>query len=264
MSGLPPSVSFDRAADYYDATRDVGDEATTRTLDILAEHVFGRGRVLEIGVGTGILALPLAARGIDVVGVDVSWAMLTKLREKTRDGVRLQVLRTDATHLPFPDGCFGAAYARHVLHLIPRWPTAVAELCRVVGQGVVLVDAGIVSPEWQEVWREISPVLGPASERVGLDVARDGEAALDDAFGAAGARPGRVVDFAYEQTETMADVIDEMQRRSPSWTWDVPDDALRDAIEIVRRWTLERHGRLDARLAERNFVRWHTYRIDAG
>lgn len=263
MSDPPPTVNFDRAAEYYDATRDVGDEATTQTLDILADHVRDRGRVLEIGVGTGILALPLAARGIDVIGVDVSSAMLAKLRGKMGNGVPLHVLRADARSLPFSDGSFGVAYARHVLHLIPDWRTAVAELCRVVGHAV-LVDAGVATPGWQELWREIRPVLGPASERVGLDIARDGASALDEAFRAAGATPGTVVDFAYAQTETMADVIDEMERRSPSFTWGVPDDALRDAIEIVRRWTLERYGRLDARLSDRSVVRWHTYRTAPG
>jgi SAM-dependent methyltransferase len=260
VSGSPPSVNFDRAAHHYDVTRDVGPEATARTLDVLTEHVQGMGRVLEVGVGTGILALPLTARGIDVIGVDVSSAMLAKLREKMRDGARPLVLRADARRLPFADDAFGAAYARHVLHLIPDWRSAVAEICRVV-EGTVLIDAGVASPDWQEVWREIRPVLGPASEPVGLVVARDGEDALDDAFGAAGATPGPVVEFAYAQTETMADVIDEMERRSPSFTWDVPDDALRDAIEVMRRWTLDRYGRLDARLADRSVVRWHTYRI---
>ena len=48
----------------------------------LAELAGGEGRVLELGIGTGRLALPLAARGVDVHGIDSSEAMIARLRAK--------------------------------------------------------------------------------------------------------------------------------------------------------------------------------------
>ena len=51
------------------------------TVDVLA-GLAGTGRVLELGIGTGRLALPLAARGIAVHGVDTSRAMVRRLRAK--------------------------------------------------------------------------------------------------------------------------------------------------------------------------------------
>jgi cyclopropane fatty-acyl-phospholipid synthase-like methyltransferase len=42
----------------------------------------GGGRVLELGVGTGRVALPLAARGADICGIEASPAMISKLRDK--------------------------------------------------------------------------------------------------------------------------------------------------------------------------------------
>lgn len=48
------------------------------------------GRVLELGIGTGRIALPLAARGLDVYGIEASRSMLTKLSEKP-GGARLKV-----------------------------------------------------------------------------------------------------------------------------------------------------------------------------
>ena len=66
------SVNFDRAADFYDATRVPGDEITA-TIDLLErEFERDRGRALEIGVGTGAIALPLTAREVPLVGIDVS------------------------------------------------------------------------------------------------------------------------------------------------------------------------------------------------
>ena len=72
--------------DWYGGISDV--EATATTLAELAEH----GAVLELGVGTGRLALPLAARGVEVHGVDTSPAMLARLAAKPgAEGVRAVV-----------------------------------------------------------------------------------------------------------------------------------------------------------------------------
>jgi SAM-dependent methyltransferase len=70
----------DGFADVYDDWyADISDvAATTSTLKALADG----GRVLELGIGTGRLAIPLAAAGVPVVGVDSSPAMLDRLREK--------------------------------------------------------------------------------------------------------------------------------------------------------------------------------------
>lgn len=67
-------------ADEYDAIYgDIFD--TEAAVDRLA-HLAGNGRVLEFGVGTGRIALPLAERGLDVWGVDGSAEMLRHLRAK--------------------------------------------------------------------------------------------------------------------------------------------------------------------------------------
>ena len=60
------SIAFDDAAGYYDETKALSPDALTTTIDMLADEFGGSGRVLEVGVGTGLLALPLAARGLRV------------------------------------------------------------------------------------------------------------------------------------------------------------------------------------------------------
>jgi SAM-dependent methyltransferase len=50
-------------------------------VDVLAE-LAGRGRALEFAIGTGRIALPLAARGVPVAGVDLSEPMVAELRKK--------------------------------------------------------------------------------------------------------------------------------------------------------------------------------------
>jgi SAM-dependent methyltransferase len=258
------SVNFDRAAGFYDATRDVGDVALEESLRILQEELQGRGRLLEIGVGTGILALPLVERGLDVVGLDLSVAMMAKLVEKGGGRSPVPLVRGDATRLPFRDGAFGGAYARHVLHLIPDWGGAVAELCRVVGRGVVLVEAGGhgIGP-WHELWLEMRDVLGPEADHVGLDMARDSDDDLDRAFVEAGAIPRPLPVIEYPSTDTVADLLEEVERRSPSWTWRVADDRVERAIEVARAWTIERYGTIDVNLDDVAHLRWRAYDLDA-
>jgi SAM-dependent methyltransferase len=65
-------------AEVYDQWFGFCEEAA---IDLLAE-LAGSGRVLELGIGSGLIALPLAARGIDIHGIDLSPAMVAKLRAK--------------------------------------------------------------------------------------------------------------------------------------------------------------------------------------
>jgi predicted TPR repeat methyltransferase len=55
--------------------------AIAQAVDVLAE-LAGDGQALELGTGTGRIALPLAARGVTVHGVDLSRAMVARLRAK--------------------------------------------------------------------------------------------------------------------------------------------------------------------------------------
>jgi SAM-dependent methyltransferase len=83
VEGYEASTYGDRFADVYDDWYgDVTDVAacTTRLAALVAER--GDGAVLELGIGSGRLALPLAARGIEVHGIDASRAMLDRLRAK--------------------------------------------------------------------------------------------------------------------------------------------------------------------------------------
>jgi SAM-dependent methyltransferase len=77
------STSFDPVAEFYDQTAAdmFAEEVLTPTVDLLAE-LAGSGPALELGIGTGRVALPLAARGIPVSGIDASAKMVEKLREK--------------------------------------------------------------------------------------------------------------------------------------------------------------------------------------
>jgi SAM-dependent methyltransferase len=94
----------DAFADVYDDWYDElpGTDGCVETLAALA----GRRPLLELGVGTGRLALPLAAQGVPVVGLDASTAMLTRLRAKP-GAERVRLVCADMATPPFTGERFG-------------------------------------------------------------------------------------------------------------------------------------------------------------
>jgi SAM-dependent methyltransferase len=82
MEGYRPETYGEKMADTYDAfaRMRLGD-LPTECVDRLVKLAAG-GRVLELGIGTGRVALPLAERGVEVEGLDLSAPMVAKMREK--------------------------------------------------------------------------------------------------------------------------------------------------------------------------------------
>ena len=255
MSG---SVSFDRAAAYYDRTRRITPEASAELTRLLAGELEGRRRALEIGVGTGLVGLPLHAAGLPLAGVDISPAMLEELRRKAGGAWPFPIAVADATRLPFADGTFGGAIARHVLHLIPDWPAVAAELVRVVGLGgVVLIGLGYQGGPFQEVADHLEGLVGPRAKRAGL---QNGEAGrLDEVIASLGG-VGRDMPHVWQvSTYTIDAYLAEIGDRIASWTWSVDPELLRAAIDDTRTWALERYGATDLVLEPRFPIPFRAY-----
>jgi SAM-dependent methyltransferase len=96
------------AARYDESSTEMFDPAVVEpVVDFLAE-LAGSGRALELGIGTGRIALPLAQRGVPVHGIELSKAMAAKLREKPGGediGVTIGDFATTTV-----DGTFSVAY----------------------------------------------------------------------------------------------------------------------------------------------------------
>jgi SAM-dependent methyltransferase len=98
MENYEPGMSFgEDTAEIYDDEPRGDEEAAVSFL----EHLAGGGTALELAIGTGRIALPLAARGIRVEGIDISPAMVAKLREKP-GGDRISVTMGDFAEVPVP------------------------------------------------------------------------------------------------------------------------------------------------------------------
>ena len=105
-------MRFDRAAGFYDATRGYppGVEVEVAAALVRAGDLDRRSRVLEIGIGTGRIARPLAPHVDRIHGVDLSRPMLEQLLAR-REDARIHVALADAGRLPLASASCDAAVA---------------------------------------------------------------------------------------------------------------------------------------------------------
>jgi ubiquinone/menaquinone biosynthesis C-methylase UbiE len=117
---------------------------------MLAEEgeLVGR-RVLDVGCGTGRLAVALAERGARVWGVDPSEEMLAEAKAKS--GGKVALKRASAEALPFKEGWFERAVFRLVIHLVDR-SRAFAESARVLAAGGRIVVATFAPESLDRFW----------------------------------------------------------------------------------------------------------------
>lgn len=235
------SVSFDRAAEYYDRTRSA-DEVLTRVIPALRELVPADEPCLEIGIGTGRIALPLVEAGTQVVGIDVSVEMLRKLVAKRPERGPLVAI-ADATRLPFAGATFGSAIAAHVLHLIPTWRDAVREIVRVVRPGGVF--AASRGSHLKGGWRDRvsahffaeagNPPWPPGMDRIDE---------LDAEMAALGAPSAEIPGAGTEELVSIEQLVQTMEDGVWAACWSVDETTRHRAAEATRRWAIEEFGDL--------------------
>jgi len=128
-------VDYAQVAPTYDRLRSTPQDIREYWLPTLLRltDVERGSRILDVGCGTGRLAVPLAERH-RVTGADTSPEMLAVARSK---GSGAEFVRADARRLPFRHGSFAVAIAVEVLHLLPDIGEAVWEIGRVARRIVV-------------------------------------------------------------------------------------------------------------------------------
>lgn len=237
-------MSFDRAVSYYDRTRSLHAGTMERVAAALVAELVGHQPSLEIGVGTGRMAIPIHRGGIAMIGVDLSEPMLRVLVEKSEGALRFPLTLGDATALPFRENSMGSAIAIHVLHLIPNWRDAVCELLRVVRPGgrlAVEIGDSFAPGPFREIARRFAARAGLPPKHRGVNTARETDEALAEA-GARGRALGTIVE---ERTSTYSHTISSLEDGLYSFTWDASEHARRRAGADTREWARERWGDLD-------------------
>ena len=150
-SAPPDWRSYDEVAEAYDRVRSPVHEDPARDLIQAVDLPEGR-RLLDVGTGTGLAALSVDT-GM-AVGVDVSLGMARVARSRGLERVAIAA----AIDLPFRDQAFDAVVSAFVLHLVPKYETALFEMARVLRRGgrMGLATWVVADDEFTRSWREVA------------------------------------------------------------------------------------------------------------
>src|ERR1043165_1025283 len=162
--------AYDRWAPIYDLV--FGNVFSKgRDAAIQATNKLG-GRVLEVGIGTGI-SLPLYAPHVRIFGTDISEAMLKKAKKRAAElklGNVEGLAVMDAEKLEFPDDSFDVVMAQYVVTAVPNPEAALDEFARVLRPGgeLIILTRGSADDGMRRV---IEQTLQPVVTRLGFRTA---------------------------------------------------------------------------------------------
>jgi ubiquinone/menaquinone biosynthesis C-methylase UbiE len=270
-------MSFDRVAHVYDATRGYPSGVDLQIATSIIDMVDAKTETtfLEVGVGTGRIAFPLASLGHSYTGVDISENMLKQLVAKllqndwqeyqqawgslpdengvnalavsrfrnTAKNASIRLILSDMTALPFHDASFDVVLAVHVFQLVDGWQQALLEVLRVIRPGGVFLhcwDEFVNVEAWPvgKTWGKIVRELGGEVKRPGVDERSDVTAWLKEhAF-----QPQEIPVVQWEVTQTPREALEQVTRRLWSSTWVVPDDIFAESVVRLERWAKDYFG----------------------
>ena len=253
------SLVFDRAAEFYDRTRALSEEALAHVVRTVSAELAGKGPCLEVGIGTGRIAVPLAHAGAELMGIDLSRPMLAKLVEKAGSETRIPVVQGDATALPFASHSFGAALGVHILHLIPDWDVAVRELVRVVRPGgVILIDVGAWGEgPGQQIHDYFSAQAGVPARHRGAN--EPGE--VDELMSSLGLGVHELDPITETHDTTHEENIARLEAGIFSFTWAASEEDRRRAGAATRPWAEDRFGPLDQTYSYETTIAYRAYDV---
>jgi SAM-dependent methyltransferase len=216
------SLPFDPIADHYDATRG-GERRGRYVADVLAPWLPDGGVVAEIGVGTALVAGPVADGGTAVVGVDISPGMLA-LAARRLPG---RLARADASALPFADGSLAAIYAVWVFHVVADTRAVLAECRRALRPGGRVL--AIVGDESRRIGHPLLDALEARHRRRNDEVTL-----LEQQAVAVGLRRRHVEPLTpFRRPTAPAELAHHLERRTWSWLWNLPPEVWAADVEPV-------------------------------
>ena len=162
---------FARIARHYDLLNrlmTLGQDRRWRSAAIHRLEISPSAPILDVGCGTGDIALEIARRYAEptIVGLDFTWEMIAIARRRP-GGDRVNWIVADALHLPFPRNVFQGVISGFLMRNVPDVPAALVEqrrVCQPAGRLAVLDTTrprpGLFSPLIQFHLRVGIPLLG--------------------------------------------------------------------------------------------------------
>jgi SAM-dependent methyltransferase len=258
-------IDFSANADIYDCRHgdSVPDEGLRRLWQAAGIHE--GARVLDVGAGTGRVAIPSAAQGSKVTAIEPAREMLVRLRAKD-DAGRVGAVIAEGARLPFSAGLFDVAVVARLLYLTADWRMILREADRVLGAGGVLLHEwsnGQGDEAWVRIREEARRLFEEAGVAAPFHPGVRAESEVDAQLVALRmARVGQV-DMGAGPAITLREFLRRLTEGELSYIWNVPEQVRADCLPRLRRWS-EQTFDLEVPIPMPRQVQWTIHRKGVG
>ncbi len=228
-------TEFDGIAEHYDETRGGEQRGEEYAGDIDAHLPAGEGPILEIGVGTGVVALGLRRRGRTVLGLDLSAPMLRRARMRLGPVVVL----SDAMTMALAPASVAHAVSVWVLHSVAEPVRVFREAVRVIRPGGSYVVCATQHPSPDDRVGMIIEEMGARAD-ARREAERPRRVSVDDVLGWAGQAgfAGTVHQLERQWRSSPADELAAIAKRAWPALRQLDEDAIEEvtgpAVEALR------------------------------
>ena len=268
------SISFDFAADIYDATRGFPEGIAAKVADSLLSALGETPTILEVGIGTGRITRPLleqiASRDAKatgkhalIFGADISERMLSRLRAQLPlESPQPSLIMGSGLALPFPDSTFDAVLMVHLIHLIKDWKAAILESHRVLNnRGALLI--GYESSEGDSPISRLRKKLHDLILENYPDYPQFGPSSAEERTEwllSTGAMQDTRIAASWVEPIQLNKIIDTYAQGIHSATWRIPEEKRKVVISQLRAWALAEYGSLEEQLDIPHRFVWERFR----
>ena len=218
-------------------------------------------KVLDIGAGTGRVAIGLAALGCNVVALEPASGMVETLRAKV-GALPIRLIAGAGARLPFSPAQFDVVVIARILYLTPDWRAVLREAHRVLDVGGRLLHEwgnGEADEEWVQIREKARALFDDAGVNSPFHPGVRSEREVDDALEMLGFVRSADLTIGPGPVLTLAEFLRRLVDGEFSYIWNVPKTVQEECLPVLKAWSEQRFD-LGRPISMPRELRWTVYR----
>jgi SAM-dependent methyltransferase len=219
------------------------------------------GSVLDIGAGTGRVAIAFAILGYKTVALEPALPMLNELRHKTIEG-KVYAVAGEAERLPFRAGSFDAVILARVLYLMTDWHAVLQQACDVLKPNGTLLHEwgnGESDEEWVQIREKARSLFEEAGVKNPFHPGARSEQEANDFLVGLDFQCVRELRTGPGSSMTLREFVEKIVTGEFSYIWNIPKAVQESCLPRLKHWA-EGTFPLDHSVPMPREIRWTIYR----